>query len=94
MAGVFKDRLLLLLTLALNWVIGPFLMYFLSVAFFRRSYPRFMSGLSLVSSSCQLTDLGVWNLRTPLGQLSTSMSPCTHHRCHRQCEVILFTCLV
>ncbi len=67
MAGVFKDRLLLLLTLALNWVIGPFLMYFLSVAFFRRSYPRFMSGLSLVSS-CHLTNLGVCNLRTPLGR--------------------------
>lgn len=48
MGGVFKDRLLLALTLVLNWIIGPFLMFFLSVGFFHQSSPRFMSGLSLV----------------------------------------------
>ena len=48
MGDVFRDRLLLLLTLALNWVVGPFLMFFLSIAFFHDTAPRFMSGLSLV----------------------------------------------
>jgi hypothetical protein len=48
MGGVFKDRLLLALTLVLNWIIGPFLMFFLSIGFFHQSSPRFMSGLSLV----------------------------------------------
>lgn len=48
MGDVFRDRLLLLLTLVLNWVVGPFLMFFLSVGFFHETAPRFMSGLSLV----------------------------------------------
>jgi arsenite transporter len=45
---VFGNKALLVLTLTLNWVIGPFLMYFLAVIFFRQYNLHFMAGLSLV----------------------------------------------
>jgi ACR3 family arsenite transporter len=48
MGEVLKDHRLLVLATVLNWVLGPLLMFVLSLAFFHDSSPGFMAGLSLV----------------------------------------------
>lgn len=61
MGEVLRDRQLLALTLVLNWVVGPLLMFCLSVAFFHQSFPSFMSGLSLVGCARCIAMVLVWN---------------------------------
>jgi ACR3 family arsenite transporter len=61
MRDVFADTHLLVLTLFLNWVVGPFLMYFLAIAFFNQmEYASFMSGLSLVGCARCIAMVIVW----------------------------------
>lgn len=57
---VFADWKLLLLTTFQNWVLGPFVMFLLSVAFFQDD-PGYMTGLSLVGCARCIAMVVVWN---------------------------------
>lgn len=57
---VFSDWKLLLLTSFQNWILGPFVMFLLSAAFFNND-PGFMAGLSLVGCARCIAMVVVWN---------------------------------
>lgn len=57
---VLNDWKLLLLTMVQNWVLGPFVMFFLSVTFFNAD-PGYMTGLSLVGCARCIAMVVVWN---------------------------------